>query len=130
MHTRMVVFASLGPLAFVLAFAVVAVAAYVAFRVVSVTRTVMGKAAGPTRRRAPAWLSLVCGPLVGLALGLVHLSRGGVNPLDVGYTIGQYTFLGAILGAVTAGALAVADWLASRQERPRKPSGADLRELE
>lgn len=117
------------PIALGFVFVALAVSAYVVFRATSLYRSWRGKGARPRARRGLASLAVLCGPLVGLILGLLHVRMTEVNPLDLQYTIGQYTFLGAIAGLVVACALLFAGMASDAMEpaaSAKPPTHLDL----
>jgi hypothetical protein len=59
---------------------------------------------------------------VGFVLAQIHVRLHGVNPLDVGYTIGSYTAVGMFSGLATAGALRLAELLARKMDATTKRS--------
>jgi len=112
-------------------FVAISVLAYLAFRVSSMVRREQGSPGGDRRHRlALAGLSLVCGPAVGFLLACLHLRLHNVNPLDVGFTITQFTVLGLIVGVVTGAAVGLASLLSGKTESPGKPMSEQGRHLE
>jgi len=105
-------------------FVAISVLAYLAFGVSSMVRRERGSPSGGRRHRlALAGLSLVCGPAVGFLLACLHFRLHNVNPLDVGFTITQFTVLGSIVGIVTGAAVGLAGLLSGKTETPGKPMG-------
>ncbi len=114
-----------------LLFVAISVLAYLAFRASSMVRRERGSPGGDRRHRlALAGLSLVCGPAVGFLLACLHLRLHNVNPLDVGFTITQFTVLGSIVGVVAGAAVGLAGMLSGKTETAGKPRVDPGRHLE
>ncbi len=63
-------------------------------------------------------------------MACLHLRLHQVNPLDVGFTITQFTVLGSILGVVTGAAVGLAGLLSGKTDKPGKPMVDPARHLE
>ncbi len=126
----MLLFAGGMPIVLSVLFVGLSVSAYVVFRVTAICRSRRGKQAHPRARRGLASLALICGPLVGLSLGYLHVRLTDVNPLDLQYTIGQYTWLGTIAGLVVAYALLFAGLASDAMQPTTKATAHDPLDLE
>ncbi len=104
--------------------------AYLLFRLVSSLRSRFGKPLGPQPRGAMAGLSLVCGPLIGFLLSLIHLQFADVNPLDVTDTMVRYTSVGLVLGLFLAATFGLSDFLVRTFVRRGKQAMRHGRDLE
>jgi hypothetical protein len=73
------------------------------------------------RRAGLGVLALLGGPLTGLALAFLSMSFSPVNPLDVGYTYGLFTGLGATVGVIVAFCCLLTDLLAPARAGGKVP---------
>jgi hypothetical protein len=95
-----------------------------AWLLVTATRT-RGKLGEQSRRAGLALLAIFCGPLVGAALAWLAHARGGVHPLDVGYTYRVFTVIGGIAGLLGGVVFGITGLLSFREAQgkavPPKP---------
>jgi hypothetical protein len=64
-------------------------------------------------------LSMVFGPLVGLALASLACEFGDVHPMDVGYTFAVFTAIGTLAGLIGGAAFATAASFSGRESSPK-----------